>query len=109
MFDAVKIGFLLPCPRFGAGINDQGALGQAAADFFDHPDGLDVRQIGVDDAGIQQAVVQQGVGLLNAEAVDDSILLRVQSGTDCFTQFRVLSYYQNRLHQCAAPALGART
>ena len=102
MFDAMQVGFLFPFPRFGAGENQQRATRKAAADFFDHPKGLNIRQVGVDNAGIEQAVVQEGIGLLNADPVDDAILLRVQSGTNRFAQLRVLSQYQDCLHRCAA-------
>ena len=102
MFDALQVGFLFPFPRFGTGENQQWATRKAAADFFDHPKGLNIRQVGVDNAGIQQAVAQQRIGLLNAKTVNDTIVFRVQSGTNRFAQLRVLSQYQDCLHRCAA-------
>jgi hypothetical protein len=65
---------------------------------FQGPDFLNGGLLDVDDAGVGEAVGEQRFGFFESGAVDDTILLRLQSCAQRLGQFRMLGEDQQRFH-----------
>ena len=98
MGHAVHISVLFPIPRFGTGIDQQWALRHAAANFFDHPNGFDLGELEVKDAGVDQARIEERLCLGEIDPVDDAILFGIQGGANGFSRFGVRGHDQYRFH-----------
>ena len=99
MGDAVQEGFLLPFGLAAGGVGDDGEFGVAAAETFDDPDAFDAHQVNVQNARRGEAVREQRFGFLDAQAMDDAVLLRIQTGADRFREIRMRGQNQNGFHQ----------
>jgi hypothetical protein len=82
-----------------ADAGDDGQSGGAAAQPFDDPDALGAHQVNVENARGGETVREQRFGFINPEAVDDTVLLRIQTGADCFREIRMSGQNQNGFHQ----------
>ena len=75
---ALQIGFFLPFPLFGAGVDDDRALGAPAAQFLEEPDALHAGQLDIHDAGLRQTMGQQRLRLVQAGAVEHAVLFGIE-------------------------------
>ena len=89
MGDAVQKRLLLPFGLAAGGVGDDGQFDGAAAQPFDDPDAFHPHHIHVQDAGAGESVHEQRLGLLDPEAVDDAVLLRIQAGANLFREIRM--------------------
>ena len=99
MGDAVQEGFLLPFGLAVGGVGDDGEFGGAAAQAFNDPDAFDAHQVNVQNARAGQSVREQRFGFLDTEAVDNAVLLRIQTRANCFREIRMSGQNQNGFHQ----------
>ena len=76
-----------------------GSWGIAAAEPFDDPDAIGAHQVNVENARGGETVREQRFSLLNLQAVDDTILLRIQSGANRFREIRMSGRNQNGFHR----------
>src|SRR5664279_6174844 len=99
MGDAVQEGFFLPFRLAAGGVGDDGQSRSAAAQPFDDPDALDAHQVNVENACGGETVREQWFSFLNPKTVDNTVLLRSQTGTDGFREIRMSGQNQNGFHQ----------
>ncbi len=76
-----------------------GILAVAAAQPFDGPDAFGAHEVNVQNARGGETVREQRFGLLHAKAVDDAVLLRIQTGANRFREIRMSGQNQNGFHQ----------
>jgi hypothetical protein len=91
MGDAMKVGFFLPLPVTCFGIDKDGHVRQAASEAFEHPDALNTGQFQVQNARVNHAASEEGIGFLKADPVDKPVFFRVESAAHGICHFRVWS------------------
>ena len=89
MRDAVQKGFFLPFGLVVGGISDDGGFGGMAAKAFDDPNAFDSHQVHVENARARQVMFQQGFGFIHIEAVNDPVLLRLQTRANGIGEVRM--------------------
>jgi len=82
MGDTAQEGFLLPVGLGVGGEGDDGSFGIAPAEAFDDPDAFDAQQVGIQNAGADQAMDEQRLAFFNARAVNDTVLFRAEGVAD---------------------------
>ena len=100
---AVQVGFLFPFGFLAGGVGDDRAFGVVPAKFFNDPNTLHADQLEIEDAGAGQAMHQQRLGFLDVGAMDDAILLRVQTRANRFGEIRMSGQNQKGFHRAAVP------
>ena len=101
MGDAAQKSFFFPVGLRRFGIGDDGRFGVAPAQAFDDPDAFHAHQIGVQDARADQAMNEQRFAFVHIQAVNDPILLGIQSRADRFGKIRMRGQNQNGFHYVA--------
>jgi hypothetical protein len=89
----MKICFLFPLPLLRGRENDDRNFRGATAKFLNRPDLLDAGQFDIDDASAGEAMGKKRFGFVETGAVDDAVLLRIQTRPECLIEFRVLSQH----------------
>ena len=90
---ALQIRFFFPLPLLAAGEQNDRAFRRATAKFLQNPDFLNATQFDIHNAGIGQSVSEQRFGIFHADAMDDAILFRIQTGAEDFHQLRMRSQH----------------
>ena len=97
--DAVQKSLLLPFGLAVGGVGDDGGFGVAAAKAFDDPDAFDAHQIHVENAGGGQSMREQRLGFIHTEAMNDPVLLRIQTRANRFGEIWMRRQNQNGFHR----------
>jgi hypothetical protein len=70
-----------------------------AAEAFDDPNSFDPHQVHVENARARQAMRQKRFGFIYIEAMNDPVLIRVQTRTNGFGEVWVRRQNQNGFHR----------
>src|SRR5208283_4763624 len=97
--DAAQKSLLLPLGLVVGRVSDDDRFGVTAAEAFDDPDAFDAHQIHVENAGVGKSMHEQRLGFINAEAMNDPALLRIQTRANCFGEIWMRRQYQNGFHR----------
>ena len=78
MCDTVKVGFFFPFP-IRAGNEKDRTLGKIAPKLFNYPDALNIGEININDASVNQPMGQQRFRILYIQAVNYFVLCRIET------------------------------
>ncbi len=89
MGDTVQKGLFFPLGLVVGGVSDDGFFGGMAAEAFDDPNTFDPHQVHVENARARQVMLQKGFGFIHIEAMNDPVLLRVETRANDVGEIRM--------------------
>ena len=92
-------GFFFPLGLVVGGVSDDGGFGVTPAKAFDDPNSFDAHQVHVDNTRARQAMRQKRFGFIYIEAMNDPVLLRVQTRANGFGEIWMRRQNQNGFHR----------
>ena len=72
--------------------------------LLNEPNGLDLGQLRIDDAGVEPVSMKERLGFFEAHPMSNAVLLRIEGGANRFGQFGVRSQHQKGFHGEVPPA-----
>jgi hypothetical protein len=77
---AEEIGFFLPFPLAGGGVEEDGASGEGAAELREKADGADIGEVGVEEDGVHGGGVEERSGGGEVGLMEDAVGSGVEHG-----------------------------